>query len=79
VRMVLKGGLALSLGGIAIGLAVAAFVTRLMGSLLHGVAPLDPATFVAVPVVLAAVALLASYVPAWRAARVDPLRALRTE
>ena len=79
VRMVLKGGLALSLGGIAIGLVVAALVTRLMGSLLHGVAPLDPATFLAVPVVLAAVALLASYVPAWRAARVDPLRALRTE
>ena len=79
VRMVLRSGLALSVTGIAIGLLAAALVTRLMASLLYDVAPLDPATFVAVPVVLAGVALVASYVPAWRAARVDPLRALRTE
>lgn len=64
VRMVLAGGLALSLAGIAIGLVAAAVVTRLMASLLYEVAPLDPSTFVAVPIVLAAVALLASYVPA---------------
>jgi len=79
VRMVLAGGLALSVAGIALGVIAAMFVTRLMATLLYEVAPLDPVTFMAVPIVLAAVALAASYVPAWRAARVDPLRALRTE
>ena len=79
VGLVLRSGLALSLAGIAVGLGAAAGLTRLMGMLLYGVTPLDPATFLAVPVVLGAVALAASGVPAWRAARVDPLRALRAE
>jgi len=78
-RMVLTSGLALSLAGIVLGVIGAAGVTRLMATLLYQVSPLDLPTFLAVPVVLTAVALLASYVPAWRATRVDPLRALRTE
>jgi putative ABC transport system permease protein len=78
-RMVLGSGLTLSLGGIGIGLLAATAVTRLMGTLLYEVEPLDLPTFLAVPAVLTVVALLASYVPAWRATRVDPLRALRTE
>jgi ABC-type antimicrobial peptide transport system permease subunit len=72
---VLRNGLMLSLGGIAVGIAAAAATTRLMKSLLHG----DPATFAAVAIGLSLVALRASLVPAWRATRVDPVVALKTE
>ncbi|MFC1660351.1 FtsX-like permease family protein, partial [Gemmatimonadota bacterium] len=77
--MVLRQGLVLSIVGIGIGLALALGVTRLMSTLLFGVSPIDPLTFGSVSLGLLAVGLLASYVPARRAARVDPMVALRTE
>lgn len=77
--MVLKEGMALALLGIAIGLAGSFAVTRFMRALLFEVSTTDPATFAAVPVLLAAVALLASYLPARRAAGVEPLEAIRYE
>jgi putative ABC transport system permease protein len=79
VRMVIGQGLGLALAGIAIGAVAAIGLTRLMRNLLFGVSPDDPLTFSAGVVVLAAIALLASYVPARRAARVDPVQSLRTE
>ncbi|HEX9945014.1 MAG TPA: ABC transporter permease [Thermoanaerobaculia bacterium] len=78
-RMVLREGLGITLLGIAIGLAGAIALTRLMLALLFDVSPTDPATFAAVPVLLAAVALLASWMPARRAAAVEPLEAIRYE
>jgi predicted permease len=78
-RMVLREGLGVTLAGIAVGLAGALALTRLMTALLYGVSPTDVATFVAVPVLLAAVALLASFIPARRAAAIDPLEAIRAE
>ncbi|HWN43842.1 MAG TPA: ABC transporter permease [Thermoanaerobaculia bacterium] len=77
--MVLKEGLALALLGIGLGLAGALAVTRFMQALLFEVSTTDPATFAAVPLLLAAVALLASYLPARRAAGVEPLEAIRYE
>jgi putative ABC transport system permease protein len=79
LRLVLGSGLGLALGGIALGLAAAAGVSRLMTTLLHDVTPGDPATFTAVACSLILVALVASLVPAWRATRVDPVRALKAE
>jgi predicted permease len=78
-RMFVRHGLILAAIGVTIGLAAAAGVTRLMSSLLFGVTALDPATYVAVPIMLAAAAMLASYVPARRVVRVDPVEALRAE
>ena len=65
--------------GVAIGLVGAAGLTRLMQSLLFGIRPLDAITFTAMPLVLVAVAVLASYLPARRAAAVDPVETLRAE
>ena len=65
--------------GLLAGIAVSLAVTRLLTSLLHGTEPYDVMTFVAVPVVVVTAALLACAVPAWRAARIDPLAALRAE
>jgi ABC-type antimicrobial peptide transport system permease subunit len=79
LRMVLGSGLSLAIVGAGIGLVCAAGVARLMRSVLHDVAPTDPATFVFVAVTLPAIALLASAVPAWRATRVDPIVALKAE
>jgi len=79
LRMVLRHGLVLAGAGLVTGLAAAAALTRLMARLLHGVRPLDPLTFALVTALLALVAAAASYVPARRATRVDPIRALRVE
>ncbi len=76
---VLRQGAAPIVIGLALGIAGSLALARLMAGLLHGVTPTDPATFVAVPVALGLVALVASVVPAWRAVRVDPLVALRYE
>jgi len=78
-RMFMRHALALSGIGVAIGLVAAASLTRLMTSLLFGIAPMDPLTYAAVPVVLLSAALLASYLPARRAAAVDPVETLKAE
>jgi putative ABC transport system permease protein len=79
MRMILHQGLALALVGAALGLISALLVSHLMAGLLFGVTPTDPLTFVGVTLVLTAVALAASYIPALRAMRVNPLVALRYE
>jgi putative ABC transport system permease protein len=79
VAMVVGRGLALTLAAILLGILGAAALTRTMATLLFGVGPLDPLTFVAAAGVLGAVALIACYLPARRAARVDPVVALAEE
>jgi putative ABC transport system permease protein len=78
-QMVLRQGANMALLGVAIGLGVALALTRLMSSLLVGVTPHDPMTFTAVAALLLLVALLACYLPARRASKVDPMAALRWE
>ena len=78
-QLVVGQGLLLARLGVGIGLAASFALTRLMTSLLFGVNAVDPLTFAAVPVLLAVVAFLACWIPARRAARVDPVVALRYE
>jgi predicted permease len=79
LRLVIGKGFLVCASGIGIGLAASIGLSRLMSSLLHEVRPTDPTTFLAVPAALALVALVACYVPARRASRVDPVVALRAE
>jgi putative ABC transport system permease protein len=79
IALVLRSGVLLALAGVAIGVAAAAWASRLMSGLLHDVRPGDPATLAAVGALLSVVAIVASLVPAWRAARVDPVVVLKGE
>jgi len=79
LRLVLRQGIVYAGIGAALGLAGSVLAARLLSSLLHGVEPMDPATFVAAPAVLVVVAAVASLLPARRATRVDPMQAMRSD
>lgn len=79
LKLVVGQGLILLAAGVVLGLGGALSLSRFLSSLLYGVRPTDPITFIAIPIVLGAVAVLASYIPARRATRVDPMVALRYE
>jgi putative ABC transport system permease protein len=79
LRLVVMHGIRLTLAGLVVGLMASLAASRLIVSLLFNVSPTDLVTFVVVPVVLAAAALAASYLPALRATRIDPMVALRYE
>ena len=79
VALVLRSGMAITAAGLAGGLAAAALLVESLSKILYGVRPFDPATFIVVPLVLALAAALACVGPARRAARIDPIRALRPD
>ncbi|PYL00460.1 MAG: hypothetical protein DME19_05110 [Verrucomicrobia bacterium] len=79
LALVLRHGALLTLGGIALGLLGALAATRVLTSVLYGISSTDPLTFCGIAVLLAAVALFACFLPARRAAKVDPMEALRYE
>ena len=79
LNLIIRHGLLLTVIGLVIGLGIAFGAGHLLSSLLYGIAPTDPATFIAVAIVLCAVVFLACYIPARRAISVDPLVALRYE
>jgi len=79
LRLIVKQGITLVLIGLALGMVGALGLTRLLATLLFGVTTKDPITFISIGALLSFVALLACYIPAWRATRVDPLEALRCE
>lgn len=79
LSLVVRQGMALALSGVMIGLAAAFLLTRLIRSLLFGVDATDPITFAAIPLLLLLITLLATYIPAQRATRIDPMVSLRSE
>lgn len=79
LRLVLTHGMKMALAGVALGLVVSLGLTRLISRMLYGVSATDPATFVVITCLLLTVALVACFIPAWRATQVDPLVALRNE
>jgi ABC-type antimicrobial peptide transport system permease subunit len=79
LRMTVKQGLKLIGAGMLLGIGAAFILTRVMSTLLYGISATDPITFAGISVVLLAVAILASYIPALRATKVDPIVALRAQ
>ena len=77
LKLILQKGIVLAGVGVVAGVILSATTASMMASLLYGVRPRDPAVFLIVPLLLLAVAVLASYIPAWRATKVDPMAALR--
>jgi hypothetical protein len=79
VRMVVRQGTGIALVGLVVGVGLALPMARLLNSMLYGVTPWDPIAYIATPLILAGVAMLASWIPARRAARTDPVEALRSQ
>jgi len=79
LQMTVKQGLKLVSAGMMLGLVAAFLLTRVLASLLYGISATDPITFVGISLVLLAVAIVASYIPALRATKVDPIIALRAQ
>jgi putative ABC transport system permease protein len=77
VRLIMSNGLTLTIAGVVAGTAAALGLTRLMGAMLYKVSPRDPAVFVSAFLVMIVAASAACFLPAWRATRTDPVRALR--
>jgi ABC-type lipoprotein release transport system permease subunit len=74
----MRQGVSYAAIGAVVGIAGAAATSRLLGDLLHDVGPLDPLTFIATPLLLMTIAVLASLIPGWRATRVDPVKAMNS-